>query len=104
MKDSTKNFIKKAFKKTIIFALIMAITAALMWFMAFNPIVANRIAMGQMENSNEAYMFLSMYNSLKPTANTVYLLSSIWFVSSLAIDTYKYFYPKNINTEINKEI
>ena len=104
MKESTKKFIKKLFKKAIIFALIMAVTAALTWFMAFNPIVANRLAMGQMENSNEAYMFLSMYNSLKPTANTVYFLASIWFAFTIAHDAYKFWNANNTNTEINKEI
>jgi hypothetical protein len=57
-----------------------------------------------MENSNEAYMFLSMYNSLKPTANVVYFLSSIWFACTLALDTYKFWNANNNNIENNKEI
>jgi hypothetical protein len=103
MERDLKKFIKNIIKRIFVFALIMVFTSSVAWFLTSNPLIANKIAMGQMNHSDDAYLFLMVYNLLKPMFNIIYFASSIWFVGTLTLDTYKFF-TVNDNIEINKEI
>jgi hypothetical protein len=83
-----KQFVKKAVVKTIIFIAIMVIITA--FVQAITPVISNDVAMGQLENSDELFVMMEMYNKMKPLVDIAYILAAGLFMMSIGNDTYKF--------------
>ena len=94
-KELTVNFVKKITAKVIIFAIVMFLIATVMQYIS--PIISNDIAMGQMENSDEAFVTMGLYNRLQNVASALYSIGIAFLVCALGYDTYKF--AKIINNE-----
>lgn len=88
-----KKFITKTAIKIVIFVVAMIFVTALLH--SINPILTNQIALGQMQNSDEAFVFMNTYNNIKPIANLALTLVCVWFGYTIVRDTYKFI--KNIS-------
>jgi hypothetical protein len=90
---NTKRFIFKTVVKIIIFAIFSVIVSTLL----YGPIITNELALTQMEQSNELYMLMELYNRLRPFISIIYGLITTCFVGATIYDIYKF-----IKTKINK--
>lgn len=97
--ELTKQFIKKTIRKVIMFIFIMIVVSAI--GQSVSPMFANELALGQMQNSNEAFVLMNAYNRVKPIIDIAYLCATLWFMCTLGRDTYKF--TKSIHTETEKE-
>ena len=97
--ELTKQFVKKTIRRTMIFAIVMIIVAAISQSMA--PVISNELALTQMQNDNVMFVAMNTYNKIKPIFNALYSCVILWFVCTLGRDTYKF--VKNINTTNEKE-
>ena len=88
-----KKFITKTAIKIVIFVVVMILVAGLLH--SISPIMTNQIALGQMQNSDEAFVFMNTYNNVKPVANLVLTLVCVWFGYTIIHDVYKFI--KNIS-------
>lgn len=98
--ELTKQFVKKTIRRTLIFAFVMIIVAAI--GNSISPIVSNELALTQMENDNMMFVVMNTYHQIKPIFSTLYSCVIIWFVYTLGRDTYKFAKTIN-NTENEKE-
>ena len=99
--ELSKQFVKKTIRRTLIFAVIMFIVAAL--GQSVGLVISNNMALMQMQNDNVMFVIMNTYNRIKPIFNALYSCVILWFVYTLGRDTYKF--AKNVNnTENNKEI
>lgn len=92
---STKKFAIKILSRVVKFAALMIITLAIIE----NPILRNEVALGQMENSDAAFMLLGMYFSFQNIAKFVTGLIVLWFIWDIAREIYKFI--KSIYKEKN---
>ncbi len=83
------KFIFKMATKIITFTFLMIVVAAIT--QSIDPIVSNEMALTQMQNSNELFVFMSTYNKVKAIINVVFTIIIIWFTGTIARDTYKFF-------------
>lgn len=95
--ELTKQFVKKTIRRTLIFAFIMIVVAAI--GNSINPIVSNELALTQMQNDNAMYVAMNTYNRIKPIFNTLYSCVILWFVYTLGRDTYKFVKINNAENE-----
>lgn len=98
MNELKSKFIAKLAIKVVIFALIM--TAVLFIAQSVSPVMSNYLALGQMQNSDEAFVVMNTYNKFQPVIRIIFVGICILFATGLAKDTYKF--VKNIN-EIKNE-
>lgn len=98
--ELTKQFVKKTIRRTMIFAIVMFIFAAISQSMS--PVISNSLALTQMQNDNVMYVVINTYNKIKPIFNALYSCVILWFVCTLGRDTYKFAKTVN-NTENEKE-
>lgn len=97
---SRKQFITRITIRTIALAIILVVM--LNFLGAFDAIVSNKLALGQMENSNEAYLFIQLYNNtIRPICCAIATVASIAIVALAATDTYKFL--KTINKGETKD-
>ncbi len=87
---STKKFIIKTAIKILIYAIFSTIALSLLT----NPIINNELAMGQMQNSNELYLLMEIYNKVKHFVSIIYGLITALFAGATIHDTYKFFKNK----------
>jgi hypothetical protein len=92
--ELTKQFVKKTIRRTMIFAIVMIIVAAISQSMS--PVISNSLALTQMQNDNVMFVIMDTYNRIKPIFNALYSCVILWFVYTLGRDTYKF--VKTINT------
>lgn len=97
--ELTKQFVKKTIRRTLIFAFVMFIVAAI--GQSIEPMVTNELALTQMQNDNVMFVAMNAYNKIKPIFNALYSLIILWFVYTLGRDTYKF--VKTTNNENEKE-
>lgn len=83
------KFIIKMATKIIMFSFLMIAAAAIM--SSLSPVVSNEIALGQMQNSNETFVFMNAYNTVRPVISVVFAGITIWFTCTIARDIYKFF-------------
>lgn len=93
------RFVKKTIRKTILFAFLMIVVASVA--QAISPVVTNEMALGQMQNSNEAFILMNTYSKVRPIANAAYAGIIVWFTYTICCDVYKF--TKAINAENKKE-
>lgn len=61
-----KEFVKKSVVKTVIFTIVMCIIASIA--QSLSPVVSNALALTQMQNSDEMYVLMNTYNTLRVSA------------------------------------
>lgn len=86
--ELTKQFVKKLIKKGFIFTFLVIIFSAVT--QAMSPVITNSLALTQMQNSNEMFVFLQTYSKLRPVVNLIYGGVLIWFTYTIGRDTYKF--------------
>ena len=79
---------KKIFIKSI--ALIIILTFMFTIISSVDVIIRNELALTQLENSNELFMFQEMYNnSIRPLMSFIAVLTVVIFGYSIGKDIYK---------------
>ena len=81
---NTTYFTMKIVAKTILFMVI----TFMFYFIFENTVITNEIAMGQMENSNEFYLLMEMYNKIRTYASIAYSCISTIIVGTAIYDIY----------------
>ena len=96
---STKRFIIKTTVRLMILIVIFTIVSVYTHGM-LNTITNNELALGQMENSTEAFVLMETYNGmLKPLVTIGASLSTILIVIATIYDTYKFLKYKGEKTK-----
>lgn len=95
-----KKFITKTAVKIVIFAVILILVTSLL--QSISPIMSNQIALGQMQNSDEAFVFMNTYNKIRPIANIGLTVIGVLFAGTIARDTYKFIKSFENNNEKEK--
>lgn len=88
MRELTQKFIRKTVIKFIVFIFLM--TMVLIIAQSVSPIITNNLALGQMQNSDEAFVVMSTYYKIRPILTTIMVGISILFAVAIAKDTYKF--------------
>ena len=81
--------------RMIISAVVLLVCTVVMLLVFENTVITNDIALGQMSNSNEAYLLMEYYNRIRIVASIVYSC-----VSALIIGIATYNICKFIKTKI----
>lgn len=87
---NTKRFIARTIVKTISYATITIIMLSLL----NSAVITNDIALGQMQNSNEAYVIMGMYDNMKHIISIVYNCITVCFAGTIIYDIYKFIKTK----------
>ena len=100
---STKCFIiKMSVRLTILLAILIIVSIYTNGVL--NTITSNELALGQMENSTEAFVLIETYNGIiKPLVTLGTGLITMTVVILTALDTYKFIKTKEKN-ENEKEL
>lgn len=99
---SRKQFIKKIATRAIVLTILLVVIVNFLG--AFGTIISNELALGQMENSNEMYLLMELYNNtIKPVGYVLIIASSLIIATLTAMDTYKFIKTKEKN-ENEKEL
>lgn len=88
---TVKKFIVKVSIKVLLFVIISMIAITLLQ----TPIITNKIAMTQMENSDEMYVMMETYYKLVPIIRIVYGFVVVLFSATTIYDIYKFLKTKN---------
>lgn len=83
-----KKFIKKTVVKLVIFAFILVVMSSI--YQAIFPIIANEIALVQMQNSADSFVIVEMLTTIQKIAVSVKWIAIILFISVIGCDTYKF--------------
>lgn len=81
---------KKFAIRMIINIVALIILTVIMCFVFANTVITNDIALGQMNNSNEAYLLMTYYNQVRTTMSIIYSCMSALIVGSIIYDIYKF--------------
>lgn len=87
---STKKYIIKTVIKVIIFVIISTIAMTLLQ----SPVISNKIALGQMENSDELFILMDLYNKITPIISIIYGCIVAGLAITIIYDTYKFIQTK----------
>lgn len=90
------KFTMKLIAKTVLFAAVTMVVFIVLQSAVFN----NQIAMGQLENSNEAYAAMQFINNIRPLVRGGYRVFCVAMLASVGFDIYKY---THIEEEANTE-
>ena len=82
----TKRFITKILTRLILFTALMIVVMA----MVESPILTNEVALGQMENSSEAFMLMGMFFSFRNLVKVIVWLIALLFGATIIRDIYKF--------------
>jgi hypothetical protein len=74
----------------LIISYIIAMILILNFGMLTNPIISNKVALGQMYNDNVAFMAMDTYFKLQPIAYVVIGVVTIMFVIAIVCEIKKY--------------
>jgi fructose-specific phosphotransferase system IIC component len=86
LKTRIKRFVISILTKILIFVLVLGVLD-----MFFNsPILANYIAMGQLDHDNISYIFWSIYVVIKGTFNSLCDLIVCLFAGTIIYDIYEF--------------
>lgn len=94
-----RKFFFKIGIKCLVFTILSAITLVLIQ----TPVITNKIAMGQMENSDELYVLMETYYKMVPIVQIVYGLIAFTFVAWVVYDIYVYVKKTKEKKENEKE-
>lgn len=97
---SRKRFITKITIRALILTIILIFIVNFLG--AADTLIVNELALGQMENSNDAYLLMQLYNNtIKPLCYAIAAIASLVIVVLTATDTYKFL--KTINKGETKD-
>lgn len=77
---------EKLIMRVIIRSAVVLAFVALLSFM--EPTIANDIALGQMQNSDEAFAIMSAYNSFRQFSSITSFALIAWYIGMAARDVY----------------
>lgn len=92
---TTKRFVMKLTIKIITFLIISIAVFTIL----NHPIINNELAIGQMENSNETYIFMESYHRFKNIVSIIYACVYGLFAGTVMYDLYKFVKTKNKGEE-----
>lgn len=84
--------IKRFIIRTTLRVVVLVIVCLLVFSIsnALNTIISNELALGQLENSNENYLLMEVYNgSIKPICAMLVTMLTFVIVCPLGMDIYK---------------
>lgn len=88
-----KRFIIKMVIRAIAFIILTLIVSLLFE----NAIITNDVALGQMSNSDEAYLLMEYYKRIKTIVSVIYGCISAFIVGTTVYDIYKFIKKKGEN-------
>ena len=89
---------KTLITKIMIYTIVLIVIGAALSLVFDNAIINNYIALGQMNNSDEAYLFMEYYNKAKTIVFTIYSFITVFVIGKFIYNTYKFI--KNKKGEI----
>lgn len=92
---------KKIISKIIINAIILIVVGIALSFVFDNAIIDNYIALGQMNNSDEVYLFMQYFNKAKNAAFTIYGIVTIIVLGKSIYNICEFIMNKNKNKNEN---
>lgn len=93
------EFIKKTAIKLVIFSFILIVVSSI--YQAIFPIIANQIALTQMQNYADSFVIVKMLTTIQKIAVAVKWIVIIVFMSIVGCDTYKFTKTIKENKEKN---
>lgn len=87
---NAKKFISRIAIKVILFSIFTALTLSVL----DSPVITNKIALGQMENSNEMYLLMEIYNKIRPMVSIIYGFVVVQFAATTIRDICKFIQTK----------
>ena len=82
--------------KTVVKAFIIAVVAFLAYIITDTPILTNQVAMGQMENSNDWFVAMHMYQKFADVAGSIRNVLCSILIGTICYDGYSL--AKNLKT------
>lgn len=79
--------IKKLICKIVIFVVLVVVFTSI--DRSVNVVISNELALTQMRNSNEMYIFVDTYNRLRPILGLIYAGMVIGIAGTLTYDIFK---------------
>ncbi len=89
--------VRQFITKTMVKVIIIAVIAFLVYLITETPVLTNQIAMGQMENSNDWFVAMSMYQKIANALDRVSGIIISFIVGWIGYDGYTL--AKNLKTE-----
>lgn len=96
---TTKKFIIRITVQIILFIFISTIAMTVIQ----SPLIENDIALGQMQNSDEAFILYEMYNKLAPVVEAIYVIISLFFVIFIIYQVEKFIETKIKEKKSNEQ-
>lgn len=93
------EFIKKTAIKLVIFSFVLIVVSSI--YQAIFPIIANEIALTQMQNYADSFVIVEMLTTIQKIAIAVKWIVIIVFMSAIGRDTYKFTKTIKENKEKN---
>lgn len=81
---------KKLITKTVIRLILIATLVTILSCLTQSPIIGNHIALGQMQNTDEGFILMDLYNKLKPVVQAISIALGIYLLAGVVKDIYKY--------------
>lgn len=81
--------IRRFILKTVIRLFIMVVVIAAVFMITQTPVITNNIAMGQMENSNDWFVVMTMYQRFANIADIIGIVSTVVTLGFIGWDGYK---------------
>lgn len=75
--------------KTIVRLIIMTVIVAVVFMVTQTPVITNNIAMGQMENSNDWFVAMTVYQRFANAADIFSIVSVVVTLGFIGWDGYK---------------
>lgn len=95
--ELTKQFLSKMIRRTFVTVFVIFIISTIIH--SLEPIIANELALTQMQNDNAMYIIVSVYNRLKIVYSIAVTGIILRFMYTIGRDTYKF--AKTINNSAN---
>lgn len=95
---------KKLIIKSAIRLILIAVLVVILSSLAQSPIIDIELALGQMENSNLAFIAMDSYGKVRPIVQAVLSLIGVYLIAGVGVDIYKYaktYYETKLKKENN---
>lgn len=86
---SKKKFIRRVCIKVVL--LLLAICVINIFVESVMPTINNDIALGQLENDNSTYAFMSLWNKFAKFMDICKIAITGCCITAIAVDTFEYF-------------
>jgi hypothetical protein len=95
---------KKLIVKSAIRLILIAVLVVILSSLAQSPIIDIELTLGQMENSNLAFIAMDSYGKVKPIVQAVLSLIGVYLIAGVGVDICKYaktYYETKLKKENN---